>query len=69
MLDVTVAVKAASHFGTAAAAAEACSRLVGVCRDLSPPTLPFFSLRLFGVYLNVTLRYTPLLGVSLDACA
>ena len=35
-LYVTVAVKAASHFGTAyvAAAAEACSRLVGVCREL-----------------------------------
>ena len=35
-LYVTTAVKAASHFGTAyvAAAAEACSRLVGVCWDL-----------------------------------
>ena len=35
-LYVTVAVKAASHFGTAyvAAAAEACSRLVGVCCEL-----------------------------------
>ena len=33
---MTVVVKAASHFGTAyvAAAAEDCSRLVGVCRDL-----------------------------------
>ena len=33
---MTVAVKAASHFGTAyvAAAAEACSRLAGVCRSL-----------------------------------
>ena len=35
-LYVTVAVKAASHFGTAyvAAAAEACPRLVGVCCEL-----------------------------------
>ena len=73
-LYVTVAVKAASHFGTAyvAAAAEACSRLVGVCRDLGPlppPTLPFFSLCLFGVYLNVPLRFTPIRGAFLDACA
>ena len=53
-------------------AAKVCSRLVGICRDLSPlppPTLPFFSLCLFGVFLNETLRYTPLLGVSLDADA
>ena len=33
---MTIAIKAASHFGTpyVAAAAEACSRLVGVCREL-----------------------------------
>ena len=43
---MTTAVKAASYFGTAyvAAAAEACSRLVGVCRDLRvmipPPPIP-----------------------------
>ena len=59
-------------FWHVAAAAEACSRLVGVCRDLSPflplPS-PFFSLCLFGVCLNVTLRFTPLRGMSLDACA
>ena len=44
---MTVAVKAASHFGTAyvAAAAEACSRLVGVCRDLR-----FLSLSLFFLW-------------------
>ena len=45
-LYVAVAVKAASHVGTAyvAAAAEACSRLVGVCRSLrvmsSSPPIP-----------------------------
>ena len=49
---MTIAVKAASHFGMAyvAAAAEACSRLVGVCRDLR--FLPLFLSFLFGASLG-----------------
>ena len=47
-LYVTAAVEAASHIGTAyvAAAAEVCSRFIGTCRELSPPSSlfpsPFF---------------------------
>ena len=41
-LYVTAAVQAASHFGTAyvAAAAEVCSRFIGTCHELSPPSFP-----------------------------
>ena len=64
-MPLRVAVKAASKFGAAyvAAAAEACSRLVGVCRALSPPFLPLpspLSFCLLGVFLNGILRITPL---------
>ena len=71
-LYVTVAVKAASHFGTAyeAAAAEACSRLDGICRALTPPFLPlpspFFAF--WGVpEWNTQVHPFHSLAVSLDA--
>ena len=44
------------------AATEVCSRFIGTCRDLSPLLplpFPFLSL-LPGVFLNATLRITPL---------
>ena len=45
------------------AATEVCSRFIGTCRELSPfspPPLPPFLSLLPGVFLNATLRITPL---------
>ena len=49
---MTVAVKAASHLGTAyvAAPAEVCSRFIGTCRELSPPPSPSLPLSFFAFW-------------------
>ena len=71
--EVTTAVRAASHFGTAyvATAAEAGQgslEPVGALIPCPPLSLSPLPSLLFGVFLDSTLRYTPFPGVSLDAC-